>query len=148
VFYRAGVIEKWGTGTINILDWYKENRNPAPKWEVRDPESIAITFFPVQELYESDLSQTGARPGSEPKSGPKLKPKSGPKSLQEKVLELLEQGPLFKSEIATHLGQKSVSGRLKKVFQILLGENLIAYTIPDKPRSRLQKYKLVKKPEK
>ena len=30
VFYRAGIIERWGTGTLNILDWCKENGNPPP----------------------------------------------------------------------------------------------------------------------
>lgn len=33
VFYRAGIIEKWGTGTLNMLDWCKENGNPQPRWE-------------------------------------------------------------------------------------------------------------------
>jgi ATP-dependent DNA helicase RecG len=33
VFYRAGVIEKWGTGTLNIIDFCKSNQNPLPKWE-------------------------------------------------------------------------------------------------------------------
>ena len=28
VFYRAGVIERWGSGTLNIMDWCKENANP------------------------------------------------------------------------------------------------------------------------
>jgi len=133
VFYRAGVIEKWGAGTIKILDWCKENRNPAPKWEVREPGEVVITFWPIRGQPES-------RPKSEAMSGPK----SEPKSLHEKVLELLEAGPLSKSEISAQVGQKAVSGRLKKVFQALLKEGRITYTLPAKPRSRLQKYRLAK----
>ncbi|MBA3236843.1 MAG: hypothetical protein H0T62_00645 [Parachlamydiaceae bacterium] len=45
VFYRAGVIEKWGTGTLNIIDWCKANENPKPIWEVR-ADSVITTFFP------------------------------------------------------------------------------------------------------
>ena len=32
VFYRAGIIERWGTGTLNIIDWCEENDNPPPIW--------------------------------------------------------------------------------------------------------------------
>ena len=30
VFYRAGIIERWGMGTLNIIDWCTENGNPTP----------------------------------------------------------------------------------------------------------------------
>ena len=33
VFYRAGIIERWGTGTLNIVDWCAENGNPMPTWQ-------------------------------------------------------------------------------------------------------------------
>ncbi|MFO7557237.1 MAG: ATP-binding protein [Desulfobacterales bacterium] len=35
VFYRAGIIEKWGTGTLNIIEWCKQNGNSMPQWSVR-----------------------------------------------------------------------------------------------------------------
>jgi ATP-dependent DNA helicase RecG len=56
-------------------------------------------------------------------------------------------GPLSKSDIAAKLGQKQPSGQLHKVIRSLLAENTITYTIPDKPQSRLQKYKLVFHPD-
>jgi len=34
-FYCSGIIESWGSGTLNILDRCKENRNLPPKWEER-----------------------------------------------------------------------------------------------------------------
>lgn len=33
VFYRAGIIERWGSGTLNIIDWCQENNNPPPTWQ-------------------------------------------------------------------------------------------------------------------
>lgn len=45
VFYRAGIIERWGTGTLNIIDWCKENGNPTPNWSER-AESVFVTFSP------------------------------------------------------------------------------------------------------
>ena len=40
------------------------------------------------------------------------------------------------------LGQKAISGQLNKVLKELLVERVVEYTIPEKPNSRLQKYRL------
>ena len=45
VFYRAGVIEQWGTGTLNIIKWCKDNQNPPPVWE-EQPGAVMVTFLP------------------------------------------------------------------------------------------------------
>lgn len=143
VFYRAGVIEKWGMGTLNIIDWCKENGNPKPTWEVR-AESVVTTFLP------SSFFSTGKRPEEQtaeaekvrPESRPELRPESRPESLEDAVLDLLKNGPLSKSELSRGLGHKHISGALKKVLVTLLKQGRIDYTIPEKPNSRLQKYKL------
>jgi ATP-dependent DNA helicase RecG len=41
VFYRAGVIEQWGSGTLNILDWCKANGNPPPQWRNSPPATLS-----------------------------------------------------------------------------------------------------------
>jgi len=72
-------------------------------------------------------------------------PESQPGSLNDRVQYLLKDAPLSKSEISVHLGQKGVSGQLNNVIRQLLTEEQIKLTIPDKPNSRLQKYRLTKK---
>jgi ATP-dependent DNA helicase RecG len=52
---------------------------------------------------------------------------------------------MAKSALSTGLGQKEVSGQLNKVIRLLLANKIIEYTIPEKPNSRLQKYRLTKK---
>jgi ATP-dependent DNA helicase RecG len=60
-------------------------------------------------------------------------------------LGLLRSGALSKAELSAGLGQKEVSGQLNKVIRLLLADQSIEYTIPDKPSSRLQKYRLTAK---
>ena len=76
---------------------------------------------------------------------PESRPESQPESLEAKVLSLLAVGPMSKTELSRNLGQKKISGQLNKVVRLLVTERLIEYTLPDKPRSRLQKYQLTDK---
>jgi hypothetical protein len=45
-FYRAGIIEQWGTGTLKVIDWCRDNANPAPIWEEQSG-SVVATFRPA-----------------------------------------------------------------------------------------------------
>lgn len=47
VFYRAGVIERWGMGTLKILDWCREFDYPQPGWHEQSG-SVYITFMPAK----------------------------------------------------------------------------------------------------
>ena len=70
---------------------------------------------------------------------------SQPESLKDRVLELLIASSRGKTEISLALGQKEVSGQLNKVIRELLAEQKIKMTIPEKPNSRLQKYRVTEK---
>ena len=60
-------------------------------------------------------------------------------------INVLTQDALSKSEIADKIGLKSVTGYFNRIIHSMLAEGLIEYTIPQKPNSRLQKYKLKKR---
>ena len=64
-----------------------------------------------------------------------------------RIIALLEKEPLAKSEIAIRLGKAKPSRYLNDLMRKLLQADRVEYTIPDKPNSRLQKYKLAKKQE-
>jgi ATP-dependent DNA helicase RecG len=49
---------------------------------------------------------------------------------------------MSKSALSGALGQKEVSGHLNQLMRRLVTNRWVAYTIPNKPQSRLQKYRL------
>jgi ATP-dependent DNA helicase RecG len=126
VFYRAGIIEKWGSATLNIIEWCKANTNPKPSWN-EQLGSVVLTISPISEaaLALKELPQL--------------------ELLRDRVLLLLASGPLSRPEIVAKLGQKQLSRHLHNVMHSLLEEGTIAYTIPGKPQSRLQKYALAQR---
>ena len=100
------------------------------------------------------LRERYAKSSQKEESSTKAGPESGPESRLESglesetaylILKQLVQKPLSRSEIATSLGHSSVSGAVNRGIKELLKKELIAYTIPDKPNSRLQKYQLTDK---
>jgi hypothetical protein len=68
--------------------------------------------------------------------------KSGLESILHRSLQALASGPLSKSEIAAAIGQQTASGKLHERIRQMLTNHLIERTIPNKPNSRLQKYRL------
>jgi hypothetical protein len=70
------------------------------------------------------------------------KPESRPESLENRVISIIKEHPSSKSEIAEKLGQKEIAGQLNKIIRMLMSESRIEYTIPEKPNSRLQKYRI------
>ncbi len=72
----------------------------------------------------------------------KIKPEP---DIAQRILKSLTYKPLSRSEIAQYLKHRGISSALKKAIKNLMAQNIIEYTIPEKPNSRLQKYRLVDK---
>lgn len=86
---------------------------------------------------------TGRGPSQGPKSGAqvgRVDPAAIP--VYERVLDALLSDERSSGEVATAIGQKSLSGKLKQRIKAMLDDGVIEYTIPETPRSRSQKYRL------
>lgn len=72
----------------------------------------------------------------------KSQPELQPESMELKVLHLLESKQLSKSVISQILGQRVISGQLNNVIRKLIKNQSVVYTLPSKPNSSLQQYKI------
>ncbi len=76
-------------------------------------------------------------------AGPESGAQSGAQSMD--VLQLLREHPFSANEVAEKLGLKSKTGALKRTIKDLFEGTVIEYTLPAKPNSRLQKYRITEK---
>jgi ATP-dependent DNA helicase RecG len=124
------------TGIPKILREVKANGSPPPEFETDEDRLAFLIRFPIH-------PDTPENPGFVAESLAESLAESKESQLREHLLSLLAKGQLGKGEMATKLGWKSVSGTLNRVIRQLLQEGVIEMTIPEKPGSRLQKYRLV-----
>ena len=130
--YLTGYIERMGTGTGDMIRRCREAGLPEPDFAVTDGFQIVVRRVPAMP----------EPPSSPPESRPESQPESQPESLEVRVMTLLEAGAKSKSELSRALGQQEISGQLNKVVRLLLDDQTIEHTVPERPQSRLQKYRL------
>ena len=160
--YLVEYIERMGTGTLDMIRRCAAAGLPEPEFSVTDGFVTTIRRLPQATRTAGQASQGGPTPTLRPESPPErpespperpespperpesppARPESPPKLLQERVLRLLAGGPMSKAELAEHLGHRTVSGQLNKVIRMLVKAGMIEFTVPGKPGSRLQKYRL------
>jgi len=144
IFKDMKLIDAWGSGIRKM----QNEMTDYPEIELVLQE--AGQAFQVQFVKKDSIPQPESRQSrgrAEAELQPGSRPELQPESLRNRVLGCLVSGVLSKAEISTVLGQKEISGHLNKIVRKLLTEGYIEYTIPEKPNSRLQKYRLTKKGE-
>jgi len=134
VFRELDLIEQWGSGVRRMF-------NEAEALGLPQPEIIEVGMRVRLIVYLAEMIkvETSTPITAEAESRLKSRLKS---ELAAKVVLLLAEGETSKAELARGLGHKSVSGELHKQVKNLLELGYIEMTIPGKPRSSKQKYRL------
>ena len=132
--YLTKYIERMGTGTGDMIERCRNAGLKEPEFTLSDGFVTTIRRKPGR-AFEAVGGQ------SQPESSASPVPVQY-QSLTDRILDLLKDVDLPTAVISQRLGQKRVSGQLKIILNKILKESLIEYTIPDKPNSHPQEYRL------
>ena len=135
--YLVRYIERYGTGTGDMIRLCRNAGLPEPDFQLTDG------FLTIIQRPQKNKSIQVT-----PQVTPQVKAQVEAQVEAQVVLDILAacaKFPLSSGRIATALGHKTLSGNLRKILPIMRTHQLIEYTIPEMPTSRLQKYRLTDK---
>jgi len=131
-FFRAGLIEAWGRGYEKIREACREAGAPEPtveldgglriSWRWQVPDDVKQTARPTTEVTTEVATEV---------------------TMEVERLAAALLGEMTRRELQTALGLRNDEHFRKAYLLPALAAGVIEMTIPDKPNSRLQKYRLI-----
>jgi ATP-dependent DNA helicase RecG len=144
-FRQIGRADELGSGMRRMMRYGKAYGGADPEMIEGDIFRIVVKVpeFEATAVVEPNIQSEAQVAAHEAQSGAQSKAQSRAQS--DEIIKLLGSGSLSAAELVAKLGLKSKTGALKRSLQQLLDNGLVEYTIPDKPTTRLQKYRLTEK---
>jgi ATP-dependent DNA helicase RecG len=124
-FHRTGAVEVWGRGTNRVIEECQRYGIESPTFEA-DAGFVVVTFRAQVAPAAAKVSHVGTK-----------------LALSRHQVQLLEfaRGPRSLAEFMRLIGRTDRTKFRDQVLRPLLEAGLIEMTIPDKPRSSLQRYR-------
>lgn len=130
-FYRTGLIERWGRGTNRVIATCHDAGIPAPEFE--EITGAAVVTFRV------DVA--GAAPRAQQVTGQVTAQVTGQVTAQVARILKAAKTPKTRGELQDAAGISHREHFRTAYLQPLLSAGWLERTIPDKPRSRMQRYR-------
>jgi ATP-dependent DNA helicase RecG len=143
VFRELNLIEQWGSGVRRIFEQAEAQNLPEPQIVEIGMHVRFIVRLTTPILTPPKI--TGEVEGLESRAQSEAQSRAQSGAQSDRILDAISDTPLSSQEIALVLDLETKSGALKRTLKQLLTQELIEYTLPDKPHSRLQKYRLTDK---
>lgn len=143
VFFRRGLIEQWGRGTQKIIELCENSGAPTPEFNelagalrVQFPlhEEITPQDTPKDNTYDSTQDNTQDNNYDITQIKPEIK----------RLLTTLH-GDMSRNDLLNTFNFKSTKNLRERYLSPALAQGFIEMTIPEKPNSRNQRYRLTEK---
>jgi predicted HTH transcriptional regulator len=136
--FWARYIERAGTGTLDMIALCRKVGIPEPQFEQREGQFVLTIRRKKTAQRKKAQAQVEAQEAQ-------VEAQVELTEWQRNILLACAKGAKSGKELLSIAGYTKRTGNFKKGVQRLLDYELIAHTIPDKPNSRLQKYRLTQK---
>jgi ATP-dependent DNA helicase RecG len=132
-FHRTGAVEVWGRGTNRVMAMCEKHGAAPPVFEERQGFLIVTFKAPVAHVMEDRPLSTTQSPTQSPTQS---------RDPVHRLLNLLQTDEMSSRQLREALEIKHRPTFRKNYLHPAMDAGFIEYTIPDKPNSRLQKYRL------
>lgn len=142
-FKELDLTEGRCTGIPKMIRVMEINGSPCPVYTTDEERTYFITTLPVHTWFLKEIKEIiEAHDEAYDEAHDEISNLSG---TELKILVLSEEKLLSKRDILEKLGHKNLSGNVKKSLQKLIKTGLIKYTVPEKLRSKNQRYQITEK---
>lgn len=146
-FQQIGRADELGSGTRKLMKYGKLFGGSYPELIEGDVFRIIVKYpdFDAPQTGQTTLTGqvAGQITGQEKPAGAQSKGQSGGQWAD--IVQSLVEQSLSANELTAKLKLESKTGAFKRAIKDLLGRQIIEYTIPENPKSRLQQYRLTAK---
>jgi ATP-dependent DNA helicase RecG len=140
LLHRINYIEKAGTGIKRMREAAREHGSPEPEFE--SAGFFNATFRPLADTSDASFVVDRSRPTTGSATQPATQSTTQSSDPVERLLLLLVAGDQAPEALRQSLGIKHRPTFRKNYVHPAMQEGWIEFTIPDRPNSRLQRYRL------
>lgn len=141
--YLAGYIEQIGTGTTDLIDRCVAYSLPRPTFKLEDDFLLTIYRHANPDASQDNLLNNNKVNNITPQDTPQDTPQVTPQVIR--LYKVIGDSELTKQQLMKILGLEDGKYFRLSYLQPALDAGLIEMTIPDKPTSKNQKYRITKK---